>query len=154
MLSLVLVTTRKADFLFQGQDLGNGCRAITEHRIYPISILTDRPFWAGGGVAWRARTRAGAAPNYYNRYQPSLSSSQLASFRKWCGVVDGWNSDCICFPGVFRFIPGGDPGVARTLGSTTYCRCNRGCGHDNSCLVSHWPDGCSLVRRFPVGHAG
>jgi len=153
MLSLVLVTSRKADFLFQGQDLGNGCRAITEHRDYPISILTNRSFLAGGGVAWRARTRAGAAPDRHHHRNTCLDSSQLASFSKRAATVDSGNSDCAWFSDLFSLILFGYPGVARTLCYTANYRSDRRCRYNFRSTVSYWPYRCSLVRCFLVGYA-
>jgi len=154
ILSLLIVTTRKADFLSQGHNLGNGCRAITEHRDYPISILANRTFCAGGGVAGRARTRAGAAPDRYNHRNTCLDSPQLVRFSKRSATVGRGNSDCTWFSDLFSLVPGGYIGVARTLYYTTNYRGNRGCRYNFRGTVSYWPYRCSLVRCFPMGHVG
>jgi len=153
-LSLLAVTPRKAEILFQGQKFDDTCRATRKRGDYPTPILTNRPFCADEGVAWRARTRAGAAPDRYYQRNTRLDSSQLASFRKRYATVDPGNSDCTWFSDLFSLIPYGYPGVARTLYYTANYRGDRGCRYNYGGIVSYWANRGSLVRRFPVGYVG
>jgi len=153
-LSLQGITTRMADFLLQRQNIDDTCRATRKRGGYPAPILTTYAICADSGVAWRARTRAGATPDRNHHYQFHLSSYQLASSREWCGVVDARNSHCICFPGLFSIISCGHSCVARALSYPAYGWRRRGREHDNTCIVSHRPYGSSLVRCLPMGHTG
>ena len=51
-LSLLVITTRKADFLPQEQNLDDTCRATTTRSGYQIPILTRYAICADRGVAW------------------------------------------------------------------------------------------------------
>jgi hypothetical protein len=153
-LSLQGITTRMADFLLQRQNIDDTCRATRKRGGYPAPILTTYAICADSGVAWRARTRAGATPDRNHHLNTYLDSPQLAGVWKRYATLDRRNSNSAWFSRLFRLIPFCHPYLARTVCVAANRRGDGGCRYYYSGVVSYRPYWGSLVRCFPMGHTG